>query len=148
MGKTAVAGVTDHATNEVRAKVVANTIGETLQGFVRLHAAPGANIYADGAAAYLGLAAEFKRENVNHSVAEYVRGQAHTNDMESFWSMLKRAHKDVYHKLSAKHLDCYVREFSGRHNVRETGTVDRMVTAKGCAGYGWQVAHVSATHRR
>ena len=30
-------------------------------------------------------------------------GWPHTNGIESFWSMLKRAHKGVYHKISAKH---------------------------------------------
>ena len=126
VGKTAVAGVKDRTTNEVRAKVVADTTGATLQGFVRQHAATGAKVYTDEATAYAGLAADFEHEAVNHSVAEYVRGQAHTNGMESFWSMLKRAHKGVYHKLSAKHLDRYVREFAGRHNVRELDTLEQM----------------------
>lgn len=60
------------------------------------------------------------------SVAEHVRGQAHTNGVESFWSMLKRAHTGVYHKLPPKHLDRYVREFAAKHNVREEDTLDIM----------------------
>ena len=40
--------------------------------------------------------------------------------------MLKRAHKGVYHKMSAKHLQRYVNEFSGRHGVRERNTIDLM----------------------
>ena len=40
--------------------------------------------------------------------------------------MLKRAHKGVYHKVSAKHLQRYVDEFAGRHGVREQGTLDQM----------------------
>lgn len=126
VGKTAVAGVRDGAMNEVRTKVVADTTGETLQSFVRQHAASGAKICTDEATAYRGLAAEFEHESVNHSVAEYVRGQAHTNGMESFWSMLKRAHKGVHNRLSAKYLDRYVREFAGRHNVRELDTLEQM----------------------
>ena len=51
---------------------------------------------------------------------------AHTNGIESFWSMLKRAHKGVYHKISAKHLQRYVDEFAGRHGVRECDTLDQM----------------------
>ena len=74
-------------------------------------------------------------ETVHHSVGEYVRGQAHTQGIESFWSMLKRAHKGVYHKLSPKHLDRYVREFAGRHNVRDLDTADQMATvAAGLVG--------------
>ena len=51
---------------------------------------------------------------------------AHTNGIESFWSMLKRAHKGVYHKISAKHLQRYVGEFVGRHNIRRSDTIDQM----------------------
>ena len=46
--------------------------------------------------------------------------------MESFWSMLKRAHKGTFHKISPKHLDRYVAEFAGRHNVRDADTLDQM----------------------
>ena len=63
---------------------------------------------------------------MKHSVGEYVNGMAHTNGVESFWSMLKRAHKGVYHKLSAKHLQRYVSEFAGRQNIREMDTIRQM----------------------
>ena len=65
-------------------------------------------------------------EAVKHSVAEYVRGKAHTNGVESFWSMLKRAHTGTFHKMSPKHLDRYVQEFTGKHNVRDSDTLDQM----------------------
>ena len=60
----------------------------------------------------------FDHESVNHSVSEYVRDMAHTNGMESFWSMLKRGYVGIYHKMSPKHLDKYVTKFAHRHNVR------------------------------
>ena len=72
----------------------------------------------------LGL--PFEHEAVNHSVAEYVRGLTHTNGVESFWSMLNRAHKGAFHKLSPKHLDRYVQEFVEKHNMRESGTLVQM----------------------
>ena len=68
----------------------------------------------------------FDHASVRHSVGEYVDGMAHTNGIESFWSMLKRAHKGVYHKISEKHLQRYVDEFSGRHGVRNANTIDQM----------------------
>ncbi len=69
------------------------------------------------------------------SVAEYVKGQAHTNGIESFWATLKRAHKGVFHKLSPKHLQRYVNEFAGKHNVRDEDTLAQMVVvAAGLVG--------------
>ena len=91
VGKAVVVGAKDRATNEVRAEVVEGTDAETLQGFVADHATPGATVYTDEAAAYKGM--PFKHESVRHSTGEYVKEMAHTNGMESFWSMLKRAHK-------------------------------------------------------
>ena len=133
VGKTAVVGVKDRASNEVRAEVVTSTDKATLQGFVVANTARGATVYTDEAAAYEGL--PFNHEAVKHSVAEYVRGMAHTNGMESFWSMLKRAYIGTYHKLSPKHLDRYVQEFAGKHNVRESDTLAQMAAvAAGLAG--------------
>ena len=74
-------------------------------------------------AAYKGLE---NHETVKHSVAEYVNGQAHTNGIESFWAMLKRGYHGVYHQMSEKHLQRYVNEFAGRHNMREMDTIDQM----------------------
>ena len=50
----------------------------------------------------------------------------HVNGIESFWSMLKRAHKGTFHKISKKHLHRYVNEFAGRHNIRPLDTLDQM----------------------
>ena len=68
----------------------------------------------------------FDHEKVNHSVGEYVRQMAHTNGVESFWSLLKRAHKGTFHKISPKHLDRYVQEFAAKLNIRESGTLAQM----------------------
>jgi len=46
--------------------------------------------------------------------------------MESFWEMLKRAHKGTFHKISPKHLERYVDEFAGKHNIRDSGTLAQM----------------------
>ena len=66
---------------------------------------------------------------MNHSANEYVRGQAHTNGIESFWAMLRRGYQGTYHKMSPKHLERYINEFASRHNVREADTIDQMETA-------------------
>ncbi len=86
--------------------------------------APDAKVYTDDHGGYYGLP---NHETVKHSVGEYVDGQAHTNGIESFWSMLKRGYHGVYHRMSPEHLDRYVTEFSGRHNLRNEDTVAQMV---------------------
>ncbi len=62
---------------------------------------------------------------MQHSVSEYVRDMAHTNGMESFWSMFS-GYIGTCHKISPKHLGRYVAEFSGRHNIRTSDTVTQM----------------------
>ena len=124
VGKSVIAGAKDRATNEVRAEVVNATDAETLQGFVADHAAPDATVYTDDHGAYKGM--RFEHESVRHSAGEYVNDMAHTNGIESFWATLKRAHKGVYHKISPKHLDRYVRQFAGKHNAREDATIAQM----------------------
>lgn len=135
-GKTAVVGIQDRATNRVRAEVVATTDTAILEGFVAHHARTGATVYTDEAAAYRGLSDLcYRHESVPHSTGEYVRDTAHTNGMESFWSLLKRGYVGVYHKISPKHLGRYVSEFSGRHNIRSSDTrVQRARLVEGRVG--------------
>ena len=110
VGKVAVAGVKDRKSKKVVAKVVTHTDTETLQGFVRSHVEVGAMVYTDEHRAYENMAG-FDHETVKHSVGEYVRDQAHTG---------------TFHRLSEKHLQRYVNEFSGRHGVRDRDTADQM----------------------
>ncbi len=123
VGKVPVAGVKDRATGRISAAVVPDTTGPTLRGFVRDRTHPGALVYTDESRAYQGLP---YHEDVKHSVSEWVSGQAHTNGLESFWSLMKRGYQGTYHKMSDKHLDRYVREFEGRHNQRSMDTLDQM----------------------
>ena len=104
--------------------MITSTDSETLQGFVKDHADSDATVYTDDASAYESL--PFDHETVKHSLSEYVKGDVHTNGIESLWSMLKRAHKGTFHKFSPKHLDRYVQEFAGRHNVRELDTLEQL----------------------
>ena len=128
VGKTAVVGAKDRSTNQVAAEVVDSTDKDTLQGFVKDHADPDATVYTDDASAYESL--PFEHESVKHSLHGYVRGDAHTNGIESIWSMLKRAHKGVFHKFSPKHLARYVKEFTGRHSMREQDTINQLATVQ------------------
>lgn len=133
VGKTAVAGVKDRETNQVDAEVVEHTDGPTLQQFVHQRTDSTTLVFTDEAAAYNRL--NRPHEAVAHSVGEYVRDMAHTNGMESFWSMLKRGYVGIYHWMSVKHLDRYVTEFEGRHNHRLNDTLKQMAElVRGCIG--------------
>ena len=132
IGKTAVVGMKDRETNQVLTEVVDSTSKATLHAFVEERTTPETQIYTDDHAGYRGLP---NHESVRHGVGEYVRGQAHTNGMESFWSMLKRGYTGTYHWMSPKHLHRYVNEFEGRHNNRPLDTAVQMsAMAQGMEG--------------
>ena len=126
VGKVAVVGAKDRATGKIRAQVVDKTDADTLQGFVMDHVLFGTPLYTDEHKSYKGLGYVYDHETVQHSVGEYVNEQIHINGLESFWSMLKRAHKGTFHKLSKKHLQRYVNEFAGKHGIRKADTMDQM----------------------
>jgi len=75
---------------------------------------------------------------VNHSANEYVRGDAHTNTVEGFFSIIKRGIYGVYHHVSQEHLKRYLCEFDFRYNYRTARGFDDTTRAalavKGIAG--------------
>ena len=133
-GKTAVVGVKDRRTKQIRAEIAHSLDAETLHGFVEKHVDRQAMVVSDEAAVYQSL--PYFHDSVQHSIGEYVKdGDIHINGIESFWSMLKRAHKGTFHKLSPKHLDRYVQEFAARQNLRENDTRDQLAAvAQGMVG--------------
>lgn len=111
-------GGTDHMTavlgmrqrgGEVRAMVVPSTRALTLNMRLRDHVAKGSTLYTDAYDSYLAARHRYVHKVVNHSV-EYVRGEIHTNSIESFWSVLKRTIKGTYICPRPKHLDRYLDE--------------------------------------
>ena len=126
ISKAAIVGVKDRETNKVSAQVVRNTDKASLQGFIKDNVDSTANVNTDEHAGYQGMPQVHKA--VKHSIKEYVRGQTHTNCIESFWSILKRGYHGTYHQWSWKHLNRYVTEFAGRHNYRPANTIDQMAS--------------------
>ncbi len=125
VGKTTVIGAKERETKQIKAKVIENTKRPTLHGFIDENIDPGSTVYTDDFKSYEKLT-DFDHDSVKHSVGEYVKEQAHINGIESFWAMLKRAHKGTYHKMSKKHLGRYVQEFAGRNNIREQDTANQL----------------------
>jgi transposase-like protein len=116
-GKTAIMGMFDRNSREVRAKVVPNTRRETLQTEILNSIHFGSRIYSDQAVAYDSLKANYIHETVSHA-DEYVRGQVHTNCLENFWSLTKRNLAGTYVCVEPFHLGRYLDEQMFRFNNR------------------------------
>ena len=112
----------------VRAKVVGDVTRATLQGIVRANVKPGSEVITDAAPAYSTLSAGFIHNFINHLEA-YVRGHVHTNGIENFWSLLKRALKGTYVNVEPFHLHRYVDEQAFRYNERTDTDAGRFVKA-------------------
>ena len=125
VGKTAVAGLKDRETNQVTAKVIEDTKRKTLHGFINDNVEKGSTVCTDDFKSYQNMQG-YDHQFVKHSVGEYVDENIHINGVESFWSVLKRAHKGTFHKISHKHLGRYVTEFAGRHNTHPLDTIKQM----------------------
>ena len=118
--KTAVMGMLDRESRQVRAKVVPNVKRDTLQEAILNQIEKGSVVFTDGSASYDNLRAQdYIHATVNH-VEEYVRGAVHTQGIENFWSLLKRGLKGTYVAVEPFHLDRYVGEQVFRFNNRAT----------------------------
>ena len=127
VGKEIVIGLKSRETRQVAAHVVPTASAGMIRHLVKKHCDPQSQIYTDQNPSYAGLQERgYQVESVNHSVKEYVRDQAHTNGIESFWAMLKRGYYGTYHKMSPKHLQRYINEFAGRHNARPMDTSSQL----------------------
>lgn len=122
-GKAIVAGIKDRNTDKIVAAVIPNTRKATLQPLVLDNTEQGATIYTDENVSYKGLP---NHKSVNHKGGQYVDEMAHTNGIESFWSLFKRSYHGTFHHVSHKHLQRYIDEFAGRHNIRDMDTIDQM----------------------
>ncbi len=121
-GKEVVMGVLRRKTDTEHSKVAAHHVPdnrkETVQAGVRKMAEPKSTIHTDALASYVGLSKDYTHEVVDHAV-EYVRDNVHTNGLENFWSLFKRALKGTYVSVEPFHLDSYVIEQTFRFNERK-----------------------------
>ncbi|MXX59727.1 MAG: IS1595 family transposase [Rhodothermaceae bacterium] len=137
VGKTAVLGVKDRKPNKIRAEVIPDTTKPVIQQIVSDPRSRDARVYTDEHLSYEGLT---NRTSVNHSQKQRAESTAlgdlaHTNGIVSFWAVHKRAHHGTYHHLSKKHLNRYVTQLSGKHNLRDHDTIDQMaIVVRGMVG--------------
>jgi len=115
-GKTVVLGILERK-GKVRATVIPDRSKPVMQENVRGHVEPGTQIYSDEGAATWRMD-EYAHDMVNH-LETYVQGNVHTNGLENFWSLLKRAIGGTYVSVEPFHLFRYVDEQAFRYNNRK-----------------------------
>jgi transposase-like protein len=121
---------------KVKSVHVANVTSETLRPILVKHASRKSRLMTDESNVYPKIGEEFaEHDTVNHSANEYVRGDAHTNTAEGYFSIFKRGIYGVYHHVSEAHLHRYLVEFDFRHNTRTAlGVNDTQRAAKAMQG--------------
>lgn len=121
--KSAILGSAQREGNIV-AKVVTNTQSSIIKPFIRENICITAQVKTDEYAVYNSVAKMgYDHATVDHGRGEYVNGDAHTNNLEGFWSQLKRSINGTYHFVSPKYLQTYVNEFAYRYNRRNDATL-------------------------
>ncbi len=121
--KTVVMGMLERG-GKVRTMVVDNRRKHELQKQVREHVEAGAAIFSDELKSYEGLEKDYQHAVINHAV-EYVNRNAHTNNCENFWSLLKRGLHGTYISVEPFHLFRYLDEQTFRYNNRHTTDAER-----------------------
>jgi transposase-like protein len=105
---------------EIRVRTSKSNDRKSLHAFVQECAPNPSRIMTDEWTGYLGIGDhDTTHETVNHSAKEYVRGDVHTNSVESAFGLFKRALVGSFHRVSEKHLDRYLDEFEFRFNNRK-----------------------------
>ncbi len=95
---------------------------------------PGSTLYTDSLRSYDGARERYVHRVINHAKA-YVEGQVHTNNIENFWSVLKRTIAGTYVAPRVQHLDAYLDEQVFRFNERTEKDGPRFTKAlKGADG--------------
>ena len=125
--KTAVVSLVERKGN-VRSTIVVHVTAKNLKDVLTKNVSPEAVIMTDDLRGYIRATIPFKaHHSVNHSAGEYVRGDAYTNTVEGFFSLLKRGVMGTFHHVSKKHLPLYLSEFDFRYNHRKMTDGERTV---------------------
>ena len=102
----------------VRSQQVPGVAARTLRPILMAQLDAKTFLVTDDAGQYSRMHKDFRHEVVNHGIGEYVRGEAHTNTVESYFAILKRGITGTYHHISQQHLKRYLGEFDFRYNER------------------------------
>jgi hypothetical protein len=112
--------------------MIEDTSADTLSTFVEKTVADKVSLIAtDEWGGYRDLKHFYPHQTVDHKSGEYVRGSVHTNNIEIFWSLLKRGVIGTYHNVSKEYLPLYLNEFAWRFNNRKNPDIFKAAIA-GC----------------
>jgi transposase-like protein len=124
-GKAVVSGLLERHGGKARVKVLPNTRAFHVRMNVIENVEKGSTVYSDSLRSYRNLPVDgYVHEFIDHTEA-YVRGNVHTNGLENFWSLLKRALKGTYVSVEPFHLQAYCDEQAFRFNNRKMTDADR-----------------------
>jgi transposase-like protein len=124
-GKAIVTGLLDRNTKKARVKVTGNVRQFGIRTNVIENVEKGSSVYSDALKSYRNLGADgFVHEFIDHTET-YVKGRVHTNGLENFWSLFKRALKGTYVSVEPFHLQAYADEQSFRYNNRQITDPER-----------------------
>lgn len=102
----------------VRTQHIHSVTAKTLRPILVEQLDAATRLMTDDAGQYRHMHGDFRHEVVNHGIGEYVRGEAYTNTVESYFAILKRGITGTYHHVSQQHLKRYLAEFDFRYNER------------------------------
>ena len=105
---------------EVRAYKVPSVKGKNIAPIMIENVALGSKVHADDCRAYGALDGFYDVDRVNHSIGEYIRGNAGTNGIESVWAQAKRVYVGTHHWWSKKHSQKYLDAICYRLNSTES----------------------------
>jgi transposase-like protein len=117
-GKEAVFSLVERG-DKVRSHHVPRVTAKTLRPILQAQVDGKAAVMTDEGLVAKTIGGDYDlHETVNHGAGEYVRGDAHTNTIEGYFSILKRGINGTYHHVSQQHLKRYLAEFDFRYNER------------------------------
>lgn len=133
--KTPVLGMMERG-GKVKVIKIKKAYGEIIKPIVKKEILKESILLTDGFGGYAGLEKHFAdHQIVSHIVGEYVRGMAHTNSIEGFWSHFKRSITGIYHYISPKHTQRYCDASAFRYNTRKLNSYERFNLAiANCSG--------------
>ena len=131
-GKQPVAGVlqrnSEAEPSKVKTFLVSEEIKESMGAVITGNVAKDSSLMTDDHGAYRSLRKDgWAHEIVAHSKDEWVRGNVHTQGIESFWSLFKRGVIGSFHQVSVKHLNRYLNEFTFRFNNRDAENIFALI---------------------